>query len=72
MSDDQADRERQRRALGRLLMGAGELLTDDDKRARVEARIAELREQVGNDPRKVIDLARAIADAVQRGYDADD
>ena len=71
MSDDQADRERQRRALGRLLVGAGELLTDDAKRARVEARIAELREQIGNDPRKVVDLARAIADAVQRGYDAD-
>lgn len=71
VSDDQADRDRQRRALGRLLMGAGELMTDDDKRARFEAKILDLREQIGNDPRKMIDLARAIADAMRRGYEAD-
>lgn len=67
MSDDGPDRERQRRALGRLMLELGELLTDDEKRARVEARIRELREQVGNDPRKALELARAIAEAMQRG-----
>ena len=65
MSGDAPDRDRQRRALGRLLMEAGELMTDDDKRARVEARVRELREQIGNDPRKVIDLAQTIADALR-------
>ncbi len=65
MSSDGPDKDRQRRALGRLLMEAGELMTDDDKRARVEARIRELREQIANDPRKAIELARAIADALR-------
>lgn len=69
MSDDGPDRERQRRAVGRLLIEVGGLLTDDEKRARVEAKIRELREQIGNDPRKAMELARAIAEAMQRGRD---
>ena len=63
----EADRVRQRRALGRLLVEAGELMHDDEKRARVEARIHELREQIGNDPRIALDLARTIAEALRRG-----
>lgn len=61
MIDDGDAKERQRRAIGRLLIEAGSLMTDDEKRARVEARIRELREQIGNDPRKALELARAIA-----------
>jgi len=66
---DQDEKDRQRRALGRLLTEAGALLTDDAKRARVEARIREIREQIGNDPRKALELARMIADAVRGAGD---
>ena len=67
MSDDAEHRDRQRRALGRLFIEAGEIMTDDAKRARVEAKIREVRERIGNDPRKAIDLAQAIADALRGG-----
>lgn len=63
---DISDKARQRRALGKLLMGVGEILTDDDKRAQVEARIQELKAQVGNDPWKALELARMIAEALNR------
>ena len=65
MTDDQDDKGRQHRALGRLLMAAGELLTDDAKRDRLELRILELRAQIGNDPRIAIELARTIAAAMR-------
>lgn len=66
MSDVPADRDRQRRALGRLFVEVGGLLTDDDKRARVEARVRQLRAEVGQDPRKALELAQAIAAAFTR------
>lgn len=67
MTDDDGEKDHQRRALGRLLVAAGELLKDDDKRARLEARILEIRAQIGNDPRLAIELARTIAAAMRRG-----
>ena len=65
MSDDPDEKARQRRALGRLLMECGEILSDDEKRARIEARIYELREQIGSDPRRALDLAQTIANALK-------
>ena len=56
-----------RRAFGRLLRSAGELLEDDEKLAAAEAKIREVRDRVGNNPRLAIELAQQIAEAFQRG-----
>jgi hypothetical protein len=56
-----------RRAFGRLLRSAGELLEDDDKLAAAEAKVREVRARVGNDPRAALELARQIAEAFQKG-----
>lgn len=61
------DDGRQRRALGRLLSGLGELLEDDEKRAAVEAKVREVRARIDADPSLAIDLARQLANALKRG-----
>ena len=59
--------EESRRAFGRLLRSAGELLEDDEKLAAAEAKVREVRDRVGNDPMLAIELAQQIAEAFQRG-----
>lgn len=63
--DDPEEKARQRRALGRLLLEAGELLTNDAKREALEAKIEDLKIRIGNDPRLAIELARTIAAALK-------
>ena len=67
MSSDEAEKARQRRALGRLLVEVGAVLSDDEKRARIEAKIYEIRDRIGSDPRKAMELVQAIADALRGG-----
>ena len=67
MSSDEAEKARQRRALGRLLIEVGGVLSDDEKRARIEAKVHEIRDRIGSDPRKAMELVQAIADALRGG-----
>lgn len=61
-----SDKDDQRRDLGRVLRAVGELLEDDDKRARFEATARELRERIEANPSLAIEFARQLAERLGR------